>query len=173
MIQILVVEDDEVTRKLLREVLEKEGYSVQLAASGEEAVRTFRKGRSFPIVISDIRMLELDGMAVLREAKRANRDTAVILMTGFGSMEGAIEAVQEGAFDYVSKPFKISDLKAVVARAAGEVGSGARRSSSRLEVKDRVLIGKSPRIVEVYKTLARAAMSSSTVLIYGESGTGK
>jgi two-component system, NtrC family, response regulator AtoC len=172
-IQILVVEDDEVTRKLLREVLEKEGYSVQLAASGEDAVRTFRKGRSFPIVISDIRMLELDGMAVLREAKRANRDTAVILMTGFGSMEGAIEAVQEGAFDYVSKPFKISDLKAVVARAAGEAGSGARRSSSRLEVKDRVLIGKSPRIVEVYKTLARAAMSSSTVLIYGESGTGK
>src|SRR6185295_14334372 len=109
--------------------------------------------------------------------KKTDSETAVILMTGFGNMEGAIEAIQEGAFDYVSKPFKLPDLKAVVARAAKqwEAAHGKRESApvEKLEVKERGLIGKSPKIVEVYKTLARAAMSTSTVLVIGESGTGK
>ncbi|MGK5082396.1 sigma-54 dependent transcriptional regulator [Bdellovibrionota bacterium FG-1] len=175
---MLVVDDDEVTRKLLKEVLEREGYSVQLAASGEEAVRVLRQS-GFPIIVSDIRMVELDGMAVLREAKRRDSATAVILMTGFGSMEGAIEAIQEGAFDYISKPFKIDHLKSVVARAAKhwESTHGKHRGnasvSGKFDVAAKGLIGSSPRIVEVYKTLARAAMSSSTVLVMGESGTGK
>jgi two-component system response regulator AtoC len=177
---ILVVDDDEVTRKLLKEVLEKQGYGVQLAASGEEAVRAIRS-ETFPVVLSDIRMLELDGMAVLRESKKRDTSSAVILMTGFGSMEGAIEAIQEGAFDYVSKPFKIDDLKAVLARAAKHwesahgpgLRSGAPQGTGKLEVTAKGLIGKSPKIVEVYKTLARAAMSASTVLVIGESGTGK
>ena len=176
--KLLVVDDDEVTRKLLREVLEKEGFEIQLAASGEEAVRAIRVER-FPVILSDIRMLELDGMAVLREVKKSSPATPVILMTGFGNMEGAIQAIQEGAFDYVSKPFKMDDLKAVVGRAvkhwesvkSGAASSNLARPTQNLPPK--VLIGKSPRIVEVYKTLARAAMSSSTVLVVGESGTGK
>jgi two-component system response regulator AtoC len=177
---LLVVDDDEVTRKLLKEVLEKEGYGVQLAASGEEAVRLLKRDK-FPIVLSDIRMLELDGMAVLRESKNQDTGTAVILMTGFGSMEGAIEAIQEGAFDYVSKPFKINDLKTVISRAAKHwesthapgLHAGGVPSTGKLDVSSKGLIGKSPTIVEVYKTLARAAMSASTVLVIGESGTGK
>jgi DNA-binding NtrC family response regulator len=174
---ILVVDDDDVTRKLLKEVLEKEGYATQLADSGEQAVRQLQRG-AFPIVVSDIRMVELDGMAVLREAKKQDPSCAVILMTGFGSMEGAIEAIQEGAFDYVSKPFKIDDLKGVVARAAKHWesthgGAGKAAHAGKLEVSGKGLIGKSPRIVDVYKTLARAAMSASTVLVIGESGTGK
>jgi two-component system response regulator AtoC len=174
---ILVVDDDDVTRKLLKEVLEKEGYATQLADSGEQAVRLIARGQ-FPIVLSDIRMVELDGMAVLREAKKKETGCAVILMTGFGSMEGAIEAIQEGAFDYVSKPFKIDDLKTVIARAAKHWestrgGNAQGTGAVRLDVSAKGLIGKSPTIVEVYKTLARAAMSSSTVLVIGESGTGK
>ncbi len=177
---ILVVDDHEVTRQLLKEVLEKNGYSIWLAASGEEAVKLYRQ-QKFPIVISDIRMLEMDGMAVLREVKKANLGSVVILMTGFGSMEGAIKAIQEGAFDYVSKPFKMDELKAIVARAvkhwesiheaSGEKAGAA--SDMKLDPSTRGLIGKSPQIVEVYKTLARAAMSSSNVLVIGESGTGK
>jgi DNA-binding NtrC family response regulator len=176
---ILVVDDHEVTRQLLKEVLVKNGYSVWLAASGEEAVRLYKQER-FPIVISDIRMVEMDGMAVLREVKKAGLGSVVILMTGFGSMEGAIKAIQEGAFDYISKPFKIDELKAIVARAvkhwesihevAGDKGPAA---PVKLDQTARGLIGKSPEIVEVYKTLARAAMSASNVLIIGESGTGK
>lgn len=174
--RILVIDDHEVTRKLLKEVLEKEGYSVHLAASGEEAVKII-KTEKFAIVLSDIRMVELDGMAVLREVKRMALGSAVILMTGFGSMEGAIEAIQEGAFDYVSKPFKMDDLKSVVARAMKHWESlHERRGGSildKIEVNARGLTGKSPQMVEVYKTLARAAMSLSTVLVIGESGTGK
>jgi two-component system response regulator AtoC len=177
--KVLVVDDDEVTRKLLKEVLEKDGYTVVMAASGEEAVKEI-KDHVFPIVLSDIRMLELDGMAVLHAAKKSSSETAVILMTGFGSMEGAVEAIQDGAFDYVSKPFKMGDLKAVIARAAKHWESihaaharGESKGPAKMEAASKGIIGKSPRIVEVYKTLARAAMSSSTVLINGESGTGK
>ncbi len=178
MTQILVVDDDEVTRKLIQEILVRQGFAVRLAASGEDAVREYRKEK-FPIVISDIRMLEMDGMAVLREVKKAGVGTAVILMTGFGSMDGAIEAIQEGAFDYVSKPFKIDEFKSVVARAVKHWESTQHAirsipsSSPPLDVSSKGLIGKSPKIVEVYKTVARAAMSASTVLVIGESGTGK
>lgn len=186
-LNILVVDDDDVTRKLLKEVLDREGYSVSLASNGEEAVSALEK-RVFPIVLSDIRMLEMDGMAVLGAVKKSEPDTVVILMTGFGSMEGAVEAIQEGAFDYVSKPFKMDDLKILTARAAkhweslrsaskfvssGQRSEGKRAAGGKMEVGARGIIGKSPKIVEVYKTLARAAMSMSTVLVTGESGTGK
>ncbi len=175
MLNILVVDDDEVMRKLLREVLVKEGYAVELASSGEEAIKALHR-QVFPIVISDIRMIELDGMGVLREVKKAGTRSAVILMTGFGSMEGAIEAIQEGAFDYVSKPFKMDELKSVVGRAAKHwesvSGRAAQPPGGRIDAS-KGLIGKSPKIVEIYKTLARAAMSTSNVLISGESGTGK
>ena len=174
---ILVVDDHEATRRLLREVLEKDGYAVTLAASGEEAVRILKKSK-FMVVISDIRMATLDGIAVLRESKKSDASTVVLLMTGFGSMEGAVEAIREGAFDYISKPFKIEALRALVLRATkhGESlrsGQNSQIGSGKLDVSGKGLIGKSPKIVEVYKTLARAAMSSSTVLVQGESGTGK
>jgi DNA-binding NtrC family response regulator len=122
-------------------------------------------------------MLELDGMAVLREAKKSDPGCSVILMTGFGSMDGAIGAIQEGAFDYISKPFKMDDLKSVVARAIKQFEARATKPgvpAGKLDVAAaKGLIGRSPKIVEVYKTLARAALSSSTVLVTGESGTGK
>ncbi len=176
-VKILVIDDDEVTRILLQEVLEKEGYEVQLAVSGEMAVQWIQK-RQYAIILSDIRMFDLDGMAVLREVKRLQNSSVVILMTGFGSMEGAIEAIQEGAFDYVSKPFQVHELKAIIARAVKYLESFRNcRDLSHVKIDLRpsvkTLIGKSPEIVEVYKVLARAAMSSSTVLVMGESGTGK
>lgn len=176
--RILIVDDDEVTRTLLKEVLERDGYPIVLAASGEEAIRLIRAS-PYPIIVSDMRMLEADGMAVLRAAKKADPETSVILMTGFGNMEGAIGAIQEGAFDYISKPFKNEVLRTVVKKASKHWES--LKSSQRLPLykenlktpAPKSLIGKSPQIVEVYKMLARAGMSSSTVLITGESGTGK
>ncbi len=178
--KILVVDDDEVTRKLLKEVLEKEGYSVRLASSGKEAL-LFLKKDPYPILLSDIKMAEMDGMAVLKQAQKINTRTAVILMTGFGSMEGAIEAIQEGAFDYVSKPFKMEQLKTLILRAKKHLESLESRESLELlgrqnrgfEFAPHSIIGRSPQIVEVYKTVARASLSQSPVLIQGESGTGK
>lgn len=174
---VLVVDDDQISRELLSEVLTREGYGVQLAQSGEEALQ-YLSQNEYPVILSDIRMLQVDGLAVLKEAKRRHPASAVLLMTGFGSMEGAVEAIQQGAFDYVSKPFQIRDIKTAVARGIKhwEGMSQTAQGKPRLPIETpptRGMIGKSPQMVDVYKTVARASLSSSTVLILGESGTGK
>jgi two-component system response regulator AtoC len=174
--KLLVVDDDAVTRDLLREVFEKEGFDVSTAASGEEALNALAKS-SFPLVLSDIRMLGIDGIELLARVRKHNPETFVILMTGFGNLEGAVRAIQEGAYDYISKPFKIQELKNLVFRAHKQWKqlreAGAPAPSEPIRVEKRTLIGHSPMIVEVYKNLARAALSGSSVLIIGESGTGK
>jgi DNA-binding NtrC family response regulator len=171
--RILVVDDDGVTRELLREVLEQEGYGVSLASSGEEALRLLDP--SHFLVLSDIRMLGMDGLELLSRARGKNPSLYVILMTGFGNLEGAVRAIQEGAFDYISKPFRMQELKALVARAHKQslLSQEGRPAFAPDASARRTLLGKSPLIVDVYKNLARAAMSSSSVLIKGESGTGK
>jgi len=178
--KVLVVDDDKVTRDLLREILEREGYEVRAVASGEEAIKVLGE-TSFPLVLSDIRMLEVSGMGVLSHLKQTSAPSVVILMTGFGTMEGAINAIQEGAFDYISKPFKLDELKSLVARAAKHwlslqaqsLDSSIHDSPPAESFRPKTLIGKSPQIVEVYRTLARATLSPSNVLLIGESGTGK
>lgn len=173
---ILVVDDDEVARQLLKEILEREGYSVQLARSGEEAV-ALSKESFYPVVVSDIRMLDLDGLDVLRHFRTNHPRTVVILMTAFGSMETAVEAIKEGAFDYISKPFKIDDFKAIFKKAVKQAEallSPREPAPAKYEMGDaKVIIGSSPRMLEIFKRLARAAMSEAAVLILGESGTGK
>jgi two-component system response regulator AtoC len=174
--KLLVVDDDAVTRDLIREVFEKEGFDISTAASGEEALEALAK-TSFPLVLSDIRMLGIDGIELLARVRKKSPETFVILMTGFGNLEGAVRAIQEGAYDYISKPFKIQELKALVFRANKQWKqlreAGAPAPSEPIRVEKRTLIGHSPMIVEVYKNLARAALSGSSVLIIGESGTGK
>lgn len=173
---ILVVDDDEVARKLLKEILERDGYAVQLASSGEEAV-ALSATTFFPVVVSDIRMLDLDGLDVLRHFRTNHTRTVVILMTAFGSMETAVEAIKEGAFDYISKPFKIDDFKTIFRKAVkqAEVLAGPRAEAPAHELSGEVrgIVGSSPRMLEIFKTLARAAMSQAAVLVTGESGTGK
>ena len=173
--RLLIADDDRVTRDLLREVFEGEGYEVDAVASGEEALVRVR-AHAFDVVLSDIRMVDVDGFRVLHEIRKLGKGSVVILMTGFGTMEGAIQAVRDGAFDYLSKPFKIQELKAVVRRAVehnrarDQFAAGPPRQPI---PTPKALIGKSPQIVEVYKTVARATLSPSYVLIVGESGTGK
>lgn len=172
---ILVVDDDEVARKLLKEILERENYQVQLASSGEEAI-ALSKDSFYPVVVSDIRMLDLDGLDVLRHFRTHHPRTVVILMTAFGSMETAVEAIKEGAFDYISKPFKIEDFKAIFKKAvkqADALQSPQAATPQNDIVGNKVIIGSGPRMLEIFKTLARAAMSEAAVLVLGESGTGK
>lgn len=172
--KLLVVDDDKVTRDLLREIFEGT-FEVESVASAELA-RAKLEGEEFPLVLSDIRMLDMDGLQLLSFVKRRGLRSVVILMTGFGTMEGAVKAIQEGAFDYISKPFKLEELKAVVSRAAKHwesVTAPNRAGAPEMPFKPQSFIGKSPKIVEVYKTLARATLSNSNVLIVGESGTGK
>jgi DNA-binding NtrC family response regulator len=176
--KILVVDDDPVSRDLLEEVLRKEDLEVRLAESAEAALALLEKD-DFPLVLSDIRMKEKSGFDLLRSARRLRPQTVVVLMTGFGSMEGALDALREGAFDYISKPFQLDDLRSVIGRARkhaehlrGLAGGGVAGKLNTQSVASS-LIGRSPKIVEVYKMLARASLTSSNVLISGEAGSGK
>lgn len=114
--KILVVDDDAVARDLLADALKKEGYEVEAYASGEEAIARGREGR-VDLVLTDIRMGAVDGLTVLREFKRMSHDTAIVVLTAFGSLEGAIEAIKQGAYDYLAKPFKKEEIKLVVQRS--------------------------------------------------------
>ncbi|MEK6527250.1 MAG: response regulator, partial [Nitrospirota bacterium] len=113
---ILVVDDDTVARDLLVEALRKEGYDVEGAADGAEAIERGRQKR-FDLVLTDFRMGAVDGIAVLRDFKQRSPDTSIVLLTAFGSMEGAIEAIKQGAYDYLAKPFKKEEIKLVVQRS--------------------------------------------------------
>jgi DNA-binding NtrC family response regulator len=174
---ILVVDDDSATQDLLREILNEEGYRVVTSASGEEALKVGER-ESFDLIISDMNLgPELNGLDVLRAYKSVQPESEVILITAFGSLENAIEAVKAGAFDYISKPFKIDEVVLQVKRAletrslVRENLNLKRQLGSQVQLPS--LVGRSAPMMEVYKTIAMMAESRSTVLIYGESGTGK
>jgi DNA-binding NtrC family response regulator len=174
--KILLVDDDAVTLSMLKEFLEERNFEVFLAQDADQAVVQVRREK-IPLVLSDIRMEESDGLSLLSELKKAYPEIVMILMTGFGSMEGAIEAIQKGAFDYISKPFDLNKLLSLLDKAVNHIRSLSQGrdvpSATVSGEPPRLLIGSSPKIVEVYKTIARATLSTSTVLIRGESGTGK
>jgi two-component system response regulator AtoC len=175
-ISVLVVDDDKTACRLLQEVMAKEGYRVESAESGREALERVRT-TLFEVALSDIRMPDLDGLEVLRALKRLSPETIVIMMTAFGSIETAIEAIKEGAYDYISKPFKLDEVKLTVRRALEHKRLLKENIRYRQELKDRYqlenIVGRSAPMLEVYKIIARVASSPSTVLIQGESGTGK
>jgi len=175
-IRILVVDDDEVTCNLLEEVLIKEGYAVDKALHGREAID---KGEQTPydVVLTDIKMIGVDGLEVLKAYRQRNPETIIIMMTAFGSIETAIRAIKEGAYDYVSKPFKLEEIKMTIQRALEQSRLLQENLFYRQELitkyKLENIVGRSPQMLQVYKTIARVAESRSTVLIVGESGTGK
>ena len=174
--KILVVDDDAVARELLAEALKKEGYDVEAFGSGEAAIARGREGR-VDLVLTDIRMGAVDGLTVLREFKRMSQDTAIVVLTAFGSLEGAIEAIKQGAYDYLAKPFKKEEIKLVVQRSLDHCRLLRENTKFREELKSKdewsPLVGSSPAMLEVYKLVARVSESKSTVLLQGESGTGK
>ncbi len=173
---LLVVDDDPVTIDLLNEVLSQEGYHVSTALSGEEAI-TKGTDNLFDIIITDVRMGEKDGMQVLRFFKKNAPDTTVIMITAFGSIETAIEAIREGAYDYISKPFKLDEIKFTVQRALEQRRLIQENKFYRQELLEKYqfknVIGRTHQMFQVYKTIAKVADTKSTVLLCGERGTGK
>lgn len=173
---ILVADDDAVARELLAEALRKEGHHVEAFSSGEAIIARGRQGL-VDLVLTDIRMGAVDGLTVLREFKRTNPNTVVVVLTAFGSLEGAIEAIKQGAYDYLAKPFKKEDIKLVVKRGLDHCRLLRENARFRQELKSKEewpsLVGSSPAMLEVYKLVARVANGRSTVLLQGESGTGK
>jgi two-component system, NtrC family, response regulator AtoC len=175
-VRILVVDDDEITCNLLEEVLSKEGYLVHKALNGREAIEKGERG-PYDVVLTDIRMLDVDGMEVLRAYRQRNPETIIVMMTAFGSIETAIRAIKEGAYDYVSKPFKLEEIRLTIQRALEQKRLIKENIHYRQELitkyKLENIVGRSPQMLDVYKTIARVAESRSTILITGESGTGK
>jgi two-component system, NtrC family, response regulator AtoC len=175
--KILVVDDDEATRELLCEVLSEAGHRVVTSGSGEDALEVGKR-ELFDVILSDMKLGEhLSGLDVLRAYKDIQPESEVILVTAFGSMETAIEAVKAGAFDYLSKPFKIEEVLLQVERALANRNLVRENRNLKRQLGTQSplssLIGRSPAMLGVYKKIAMVSDSRSTVLICGESGTGK
>lgn len=174
--KILVIDDDAVARDLLADALKKDGHEVESFSNGTDALARGQH-TTFDLVLTDIRMGTVDGLTVLREFKRFSPDTSIVLLTAFGSLEGAIEGIKQGAFDYLAKPFRKEEVKLVVQRALDHCKLVRENKRFRVELKEKEewspLVGSSPAMLDVYKLVARVSESRSTVLLQGESGTGK
>jgi two-component system response regulator PilR (NtrC family) len=173
---ILVVDDEEVIRDPLRLVLEGAGYKVSLAENGAEGLELARKG-SYDAAIVDIMLPEMDGLTVLDEMKKVDPELVVLMITAYASVETAIEAMKKGAFDYVAKPYKHEELLHILRNGLNQRRLQDENRQLRSALKDQgrftEIVGKSPRMVQVFQLVAQAAPSRSTILVVGESGTGK
>ncbi|MCU1339521.1 MAG: Sigma-54 dependent DNA-binding response regulator [Bryobacterales bacterium] len=171
--KLLIVEDDYAVRTTMVTCLEMEGYAVEAVSSTREALERLER-QSYPIVISDIYLDERTGLDVMRTARRQNPGCLVILMTGRGSMETVMAATEGGAFEYLAKPFEMAQMVDTIRRAEKSLGVQEEDEAAAIDdLPDTEMIGSSPRMIEIYKTLSKVAPTDATVLIEGETGTGK
>ena len=182
---ILVVDDDRASRELMVKVLSQllpaDRNVIEPLADGSEAIaraHALAQGADpVDLVVSDMRMVEADGIEVLKAFRHESPTTPVILVTAFGNVDGAIDAIRQGAFDYLSKPYEVDQIKIVVSRALQQKRLTEENRALRREVREKYrlenIVGRSEAMLQVYKTAARVAGSDATVLILGESGSGK
>ncbi|ALC16043.1 two-component sigma54-specific transcriptional regulator, Fis family [Desulfuromonas soudanensis] len=173
---VLVIDDDDSLRRVTEYTLSEAGYRVLVAANGKDGLAVFTR-EAPTVVITDIQMPVLSGYEVLRRIKEERPDTLVIVITAFGTVENAVEAMKEGAYDYITKPFSRDELRMVVAKGFAFLGMVEENRRLREQLSDRVdfsrLVGISDEMQEVFNLVRRVAPSEATVLISGESGTGK
>lgn len=176
MSRILIVDDDKSIRSLLSIMLKREGYHVSSTGKGEEAIDLIRK-ETFDLVITDIRMPRFDGQRILKEVKAVDSEVPVIMITAFASTESVLDTMREGAYDYISKPFKADAIKMIVRKALErkKLEKETRDLKEHLKTDYGLtnIVGKSEKMMQIYKTMGKIADSDVTVLITGESGTGK
>lgn len=173
---ILVIDDEMIVCESCQRILEEEGYEVETAMSAKEAFEKM-KAHPFDIVITDLKMPEIDGMEVLKTFRNEYPDTIVIMITGYSTVETAVEAMKLGAFDYIPKPFTPDEVSVVVKKAIEKKNLLLENIYLRQELQEKYgfhnIVGKSKKMQEIYRIIAKVAMTDSTVLIYGQSGTGK
>ena len=173
---ILVIDDDDSLRRVLEYNLQEEGYEVQAASSGEEGLYLF--GKSQPdLVITDMNMSGMDGLMVLKSIKERSPETLVIIITAFGTVDVAVEAMKAGAYDYITKPFNRESLKLTVRKALQFSGLAEENKRLKSELADRAdfrtIIGSSKQMEKVFDIIRKVADTEAAILITGESGTGK
>ena len=175
--RILVADDEESIRWVLSKSLKKQGFSVDLAEDGLQALQLSRKNR-YDLAVIDIKMPGLQGIELLQTLQQERPETLVVVMTAESTMENAVAAMKHGAYDYLTKPFDLDALDAIILKAQKAAAVSDQLGQLREEIQDqyrfgRTIIGNSQAMQEVYKILGRVASSDVTVLITGESGTGK
>lgn len=176
-LDILVVEDERSQREMLRDFLAKEGHRVAEGQNGEEALRLIRT-MSPDLALIDFRMPGLNGLEVLKEAKRLSPELDVIMITAYGTIETAVEAMKAGAMDYITKPIDLEELLLFIERAAAHRTLVRENEMLRLQLQEKgitqeQIIFKSPKMAELINLAGRIAASKASVLVQGESGTGK
>jgi len=174
--RILVVDDELSMRELLEFMLVREGYQLTCAKNGESAITLIEKN-DFDLLLCDIRLGDITGLEVLKAAKKKNRNTVVIMISAYASAETAVEAMNEGAYDYVPKPFDNDELKHTIETALDRKTLDQEKESLNDLLKKNihfgVLIGNSPGMLQVYRMIRQVAKTKTNILISGESGTGK
>jgi len=174
--KILVVDDEPLVRNFLREVLEAEDYEVLTTEDGLSALKEVERG-GIDLVITDVRMPKLNGIDLLKEVKKRSPSTLVVVITAYGTIENAVEAMKNGACDYITKPLSPEQIKLAIQKASQHKNLLNENRYLRSEVSQRYnfeqLIGRSPQMRRVYEMIDRVAPTNATVLIQGESGTGK
>jgi len=175
-VKILVIDDDESLRRVLEYNLAQEGYAVLTAGSGEHGLDLLKQ-EGADVVVTDVRMTGMDGLQVLEEVRQIDPNIQVIILTAFGTIEMAVEAMKAGAFHYISKPFNREELKLTIRKALQLKELERQNVALRQELQARVgtdaIIAESPPMAHVLELLQRVAPTETTVLILGESGTGK
>jgi two-component system NtrC family response regulator len=174
--KILVIDDDTSLRRVLEYNLQEEGYEVQAASSGEEGLYLF--GQSQPnLVITDMKMPGMDGLMVLKSIKERSPEALVVIITAFGTIDVAVEAMKAGAYDYITKPFNREALKLTIKKALEFSGLAEENRLLKSQLADKVdfrtIIGSSPEMEKVFDVIRKVADTEAAVLITGESGTGK
>lgn len=176
MANLLIVDDDLSIREMLEVMLISEGYDVECAEDGTQAIRMLEK-KDYDLILCDIRMGTVGGLAVLREAKKRWPETVVIMISAFATTETAVEAMKEGAYDYIPKPFNVDEVKQTIKKALERKTLEREKEILDAELKKTYhfgcIVGNSPAMIKIYNTIKQVADTRTNLLITGESGTGK
>lgn len=173
---VLIVDEERAMREGCREVAQSSGYDVVMAENAEQACRILET-QAVEVVLLELKLPGVGGLELLRQFKARRPDVIIIVITGYGSIRSAVQAMKLGAYDYLTKPFGIGELKSVLEHAAEEVRSITQRREAREQLRSRqgfgTMVGHSPEMEKLYRMIGKAAQSTHPVLILGESGTGK
>lgn len=173
---VLIVDDDVEMGNVLKDVLIKGGFRAASVVSGKDAIEKITEF-DYSVVITDIKMPDMDGMTVLKKVRELRPDIAIIMITAFGTIDLAVEAMRAGAFHFVTKPFRMKEILAIVRKAIEHQGLKKENILLKREVESKYrfgnIIGKSPAMRRIFELISRVAATTSNVLVLGESGTGK
>src|SRR5258708_1178024 len=173
MSNILIIDDEKAIRKTLSEILSYEGYKIDEAGDGEEGLKKFKE-KEYDVILCDIKMPKIDGIEFLEKAKEANPDVPIIMISGHGTIETAVEAVKKGAYDYISKPPDLNRLLITIRNAMDKTTLVAETKVLKRKVsKVQEIVGSSNPIHRIKETIEKVAPTDARILVTGENGVGK